>query len=143
MKYQYQDVKRNRIILCIAFIVIVFFGLLSRSHRMPPSFFVEYGGDTLWAAMMYIVFAFIKPRGKILYICLITLVFSYLIEFSQMLTWQWLVYLRTTPFRYILGQGFVWSDLLCYTIGCVGMMMLDYLWLRKKVSWKSVIKRNT
>lgn len=46
------------------------------------------------------------------------LITSFAIEFSQMLTPDWLVKIRSTFLGHmLLGQGFLWSDLLAYTIG--------------------------
>lgn len=135
MKYTYHYFKRNRYVLGIVLILIIALGLLSRStSTLLPAFFVQYGGDTLWASMMYIIFSIGMPKLKIQYLFIITILFSFMIEFSQMLTFPWLVKLRATPLRYLLGQGFVWSDLLCYTIGCVGIACLDYIWLRRRIS---------
>ena len=46
------------------------------------------------------------------------LITSFAIEFSQILTPDWLVKIRSTFLGHmLLGQGFLWSDLLAYTIG--------------------------
>lgn len=131
----YKYIKRNRMILCCSLAFIIFIGLLSRSKNIQqPAFFAEYAGDTLWASMVYIIFSLVIPKIKIRYVFIIALLFSFLIEFSQMLEYTWLVKLRATPLYYILGQGFVWSDLICYTIGCIGIACLDFIWLRRRIS---------
>ena len=46
------------------------------------------------------------------------LIASFAVEFSQMLKPDWLVKIRSTFLGHmLLGQGFLWSDLLAYTIG--------------------------
>ena len=46
------------------------------------------------------------------------LAFASAVECSQLLAFDWLVSLRhTTLGALVLGQGFLWSDLVCYTAG--------------------------
>ena len=46
------------------------------------------------------------------------LIVCFVIEFCQLLTYDWLVQLRATlPGRMILGQGFLWSDICAYAAG--------------------------
>jgi hypothetical protein len=64
------------------------------------------------------------------------LITSFAIEFSQMLTPDWLVKIRSTFMGHmLLGQGFLWSDLLAYTIGIAVIYGLTAL-IRKGVSEK-------
>ena len=64
------------------------------------------------------------------------LITSFAIEFSQMLTPDWLVKIRSTFLGHmLLGQGFLWSDLLAYTIGIAVIYGLTAL-IRKGVSEK-------
>ena len=40
------------------------------------------------------------------------------IEFSQLLSYEWLMQLRSTRMgALVLGQGFLWSDIVAYTAG--------------------------
>ena len=51
-------------------------------------------------------------------VMLAALVFSFAIEFSQLYQADWINVLRhTTLGGLILGYGFLWSDLVCYTVG--------------------------
>ena len=111
-------------------LVLICLGLFTRSRYCPASFFQEYGGDILWASMMYFIFAFIFPKQSIMKLAITTTLFAYLIECSQLIDVAWLNALRQTPLRYLLGQGFVWSDLLCYTIG-VGLAVIVELGQKK------------
>lgn len=122
--------NRTKIIyLCITILLIVF-GFASRLPFL--SFFPFFVGDIIWAMMVYFIFAFIFPKRKYTQLLWYTIGFAFVIEFSQLLQWDWLVYARTTYLRYILGQGFLVSDLLCYTIGAFASFVLDKL-LQKKI----------
>ena len=51
-------------------------------------------------------------------VMLAALAFSFAIEFSQLYQADWINALRrTTLGGLILGYGFLWSDLVCYTVG--------------------------
>ena len=46
------------------------------------------------------------------------LMIYYMVEISQLYQVQWLNNIRmTTPGRLVLGQGFLWGDIISYTIG--------------------------
>lgn len=126
---------KNKARIGIALLICIPLGLLSRTrlvYGLP--LFQEYGGDVLWATMMYFIFALFFERWKRQTLVVSTLIFSYLIECSQLVQWEWLRVLRSTPLVYLLGQGFIWSDLLCYTIGVILAYVLDRLLIRKE--WK-------
>jgi len=51
-------------------------------------------------------------------IAIISLLICYGIEFLQLYQAEWIIELRKTLFGiYVLGQGFLWSDILAYTFG--------------------------
>ena len=55
------------------------------------------------------------------------LITSFAVEFSQMLTMPWLVRVRSTFLGHmLLGQGFLWSDLLAYTLGIVVIYLITF-----------------
>lgn len=111
--------RRNRVIYSLKIILVMILGLSTRSHNeLLPPIISTYGGDVLWALMVFFMlgFLFVKMRTK--YIALISIVFSYLIEISQLYHAPWIDNLRqTTLGGLVLGFGFLWSDILCYTIG--------------------------
>ena len=54
---------------------------------------------------------------------------SFAIELSQLYRAPWIDSIRATrPGALVLGQGFLWSDLVCYSAGVVLAMALD-AWL--------------
>ena len=83
-----------------------------------PGFVAEYGGDTLWALMVFMVVRVIAPRWPLLRSVLLTLTISYLCEISQLYHAPWIDAIRSYRLGVILlGDTFVWSDLVCYTVG--------------------------
>ena len=63
----------------------------------------------------------------------VTVAGAMLIEFSQLYQAEWIRQLRATvPFNFVLGQGFLVSDLVAYVIGALGMLLLDFFWLRPR-----------
>ncbi len=65
-------------------------------------------------------------------VALVTLITSFLVEFSQILSFDWLVRLRSTFLGHmLLGQGFLWIDLLAYTIGIIVIYIIT-VFIEKK-----------
>lgn len=119
--------KRNRGWLLSCIILCIFLGLLSRSHLPLFPVFREYGGDILWSAMFYFIFAYIRPSADQKHLFVITIAFSFLIEFSQLIQVSWLQTARQGILRYLLGQGFQMSDFVCYVIGVLLAFLVDFL----------------
>jgi len=68
--------------------------------------------------MIYFLVRIFLPFKKAYLITIISLLICYGIEFLQLYQAEWIVELRKTLFgRYVLGQGFLWSDILAYTFG--------------------------
>lgn len=111
--------KRNRGIYFILILVTMVLGISSRKFgAYLPEFLSTYAGDTLWALMVFWGFGFLSARTSTVKIMLAALAFSYMIEFSQLYQADWINNLRhTTLGGLVLGFGFLWSDLVCYTVG--------------------------
>lgn len=87
---------------------------MSRKIPQVPLF----TGDFLYAVMIYLLMRIIFPDKKGLHIIIPSLLICYCIEFLQLYQGNWMIELRKTLFgRYVLGQGFLWSDILAYTFG--------------------------
>lgn len=72
--------------------------------------------------LMRIFFPFQKPN----IILLISLITCYCIEFLQLYQGEWVAELRKTLFgRYVLGQGFLWSDIVAYTFGILTAFIVE------------------
>ncbi|WP_097027481.1 DUF2809 domain-containing protein [Clostridium peptidivorans] len=111
--------KRNRLLYGFMIIIVIALGLLSRRmNNIIPDFLNTYLGDALWALMVFFIFGFIFIDAETKKIALIGILFCYLIELSQLYHANWIDNIRrTTLGGLVLGYGFLWSDLLAYTIG--------------------------
>ncbi|MDN3550738.1 DUF2809 domain-containing protein [Mucilaginibacter aquaedulcis] len=105
---------RQRISYLILVFITIVAGLLSRHFDFIPLFI----GDILWSLMIYFIVRFFFIKRPVKFMILSGLLFCYAIEFSQLYQAPWINNLRHTLFgRLVLGTGFLWSDLLCYTVG--------------------------
>ena len=127
-----ETVIKLRIFYLSGIAVLIALGLLSRRVKFVPA----ARGDALWAMMVYCCFRIVLIRKPMIISAVAALITSFAIEFSQMLTPDWLVKIRSTFLGHmLLGQGFLWSDLLAYTIGIAVIYGLTAL-IRKGVSEK-------
>ena len=115
-------------------ILIVVLGLGSRTYSdYLPLWVATYAGDTLWAAMVYWGISFLFPFTHLLRRATIALLFSYCIEVSQLYQADWINVIRgTTLGALVLGHGFLWSDMLCYTIGVGLAVSIDFFFTAHK-----------
>ena len=110
----------KRILYIIAILFLILIGLSSRKISMIP----EETGDGLWAMALFCFLRFLFINQELERIAIATLAISFAVEFSQLIRWEWLVAFRSTFIGHmLLGQGFVWWDLLAYIIG----VLLAYL----------------
>lgn len=126
--------KRKRIIYIGLMIIVMILGIASRSYgSYLHSLISKYAGDTLWALMVYLGFGFLFNKAKIRNLALASMTFSYLIEISQLYQGEWINSIRNTTLgALILGHGFLFSDLICYTIGILIGVVFEYLYFYKK-----------
>ena len=109
-----EKARKLRIFYLSGIAVLIALGLLSRRVKFVPA----ACGDALWAMMVYCCFRIVLIRKPMVISAVAALIASFAVEFSQMLTPDWLVKIRSTFLGHmLLGQGFLWSDLLAYTIG--------------------------
>ncbi|MBJ8005219.1 DUF2809 domain-containing protein [Bacillus cereus] len=127
------NTKRNRLLYALFTIVVVIVGLSSRKFAFVlPDLLNDYLGDALWALMIFTGFGFLFPKIETRKLAFISLIFCYGIEISQLYHAEWIDSIRATTLGgLVLGYGFLWSDLVAYTIG-VGVGMLGEFMLRKK-----------
>ena len=124
--------RRSRIFNGIMIIIVIFLGLSSRRMtNIMPHFLNTYLGDALWALMVYLGFGFIFNEMKIRKVALMGILFCYLIEVSQLYHANWIDNIRkTTLGGLVLGYGFLWSDIVAYTIGVAVGIIIDILFRR-------------
>jgi hypothetical protein len=117
--------------IAIAILAVIPLGLLTRADLPMPAIIAAYGGDTLYATLVYLLVALIWPRAAIGRVGLAALGLCVIIELSQLYHAPWLDAIRaTTPGRLALGSGFLWSDLACYAVGALLGAALDLGTLR-------------
>lgn len=114
-------------------ILTMILGLSSRKFiNYIPSLISPYLGDTLWAAMVYFGFRFLFPKISLKLSFLIAILFSFSIEFSQIYQAPWINNIRNTTLgALILGHGFLFSDLVCYSIGIIISSLIDIFFIEK------------
>ena len=110
---------RRRLIYAGLCVVTVALGLASRRFgAVLPDVVRLYAGDALWAAMVYFVAATAMPRARVASLAATALLFAFAIEASQLYHAPWIDGVRATRLgALVLGYGFLWSDLVCYTVG--------------------------
>ena len=113
--------KRLNYFILILFVIIL--GILSRKISVIPLFI----GDVLYAVLIYFGLRFLFIHLKTYKTFLLSLLFCFSIETLQLAQMDWLIGLRkTTLGHYILGQGFLWLDLLCYIFGTLMAFIIDW-----------------
>ncbi|MDL2418007.1 DUF2809 domain-containing protein [Bacillus tropicus] len=127
------NTKRNRLLYAMFTILVIILGLSSRKFAFAlPALLNDYLGDALWALMIFIGFGFLFSKIETKKLAFISLMFCYGIEVSQLYHAEWIDNVRATTLGgLVLGYGFLWSDLVAYTIG-VGIGMFCEFMLRKK-----------
>jgi Protein of unknown function (DUF2809) len=108
-------------------VLVVALGLASRHWAGDlPAFVAAYAGDTLWAAMVFQLAAWGWPAARTERLALGSWLVSVGVEMTQLYHTPWLDAVRATRIGgLVLGYGFRWSDLVCYTAGVVGAALLD------------------
>ncbi|MBD2754287.1 ribosomal maturation YjgA family protein [Spirosoma validum] len=121
--------NRSRIVYGLLMISVVLMGLASRSFFGEIAFIKTYVGDALWSLMVFFGFAATFRQWSTKTVTLAAMLFSFGIEISQLYHAPWIDSLRATRLGgLVLGFSFVWSDLLCYSLGiAVGVFVETYL----------------
>ena len=124
---------RNRVWVAVALAVTITLGLLSRRYPLP-GILAEYTGDALYTCAGFAGLALLFARTRTRSLAIAAFVLSAAVEFSQLLTWQWLEDLRQTLCgRLILGSGFKWPDMVAYFLGAMAAGAVDFALLRRHV----------
>jgi glycopeptide antibiotics resistance protein len=130
--YESQDLLRKMYFGAVLLTILL--GLASRkySHLLFP-FIAENAGDVLWAMMVYFGFRFLLVNKSMITAFLLSFLFSFGIEFSQLYQEDWMNQIRGTLLgALILGKGFLLVDLIRYSTGIVIAYSLDRLVSIKK-----------
>lgn len=121
--------KHSRARYFILVVVVIALGITSRKIIGFPTFF----GDCLYAVMVYFGMRMLFVNLHIKKAAILALLLCFGIEFLQLYEGVWMLEIRQTTFgRYVLGQGFIWSDLVYYTLGIIAAFYLDYRFITRK-----------
>nr|WP_315176384.1 DUF2809 domain-containing protein [uncultured Flavobacterium sp.] len=122
---------RPRFVYFILALLTIALGIASRKIVGIPLFV----GDILYAVLVYFGFRWLLVKSKTPWQIGLPLLFCFLIEIQQLSTVPELIAIReTTLGHYVLGQGFLWSDLLCYTMGIGLAYAVDQFYIQRIVS---------
>jgi hypothetical protein len=118
---------RSRPFLLASFIAVIALGLASRKYpSLFPALLGKYPGDALWALMVFLGWAFLRPRASTRHLATVALAISFLVEFFQLYQVPWLNALRSTTMGHlVLGSRFSWPDLVAYAVGVGVGALLD------------------
>ncbi|MEC0903001.1 MULTISPECIES: DUF2809 domain-containing protein [Bacillus] len=127
------NTKRNRLLYATFTIIVIILGLSSRKFAFAlPELLNDYLGDALWALMIFIGFGFLFSKIETKKLAFISLIFCYGIEMSQLYHAEWIDNIRATTLGgLVLGYGFLWSDLVAYTIGVGVGLIFEFILQRK------------
>jgi len=121
----------------ILVLIVMILGLSTRRFSdYFPNWINLYLGDALWALMIFFLFGLLFRTRETKWVTVRALFFSFSIEISQLYHSQWIDSLRMTRIGgLVLGYGFLWSDLVSYTIGIgIGVLFerLMFLYIKRR-----------
>ena len=121
--------SRRAAVHAVLLLATIALGLASRRWGAAlPGFVAAYAGDTLWAMAVYWTLALVAPRIAGVQRAFLALAISFGVEVSQLFHPAWLDALRRTRVGgWLLGFGFLWSDLACYSAGVALAATIDRL----------------
>jgi Protein of unknown function (DUF2809) len=118
---------RPRLLYAALLLGTVATGLASRQYADAlPGIIARYAGDVLWASMMVWLVALLWPRASTQRLALVALLIAFAVEVGQLYHAPWIEAIRGTRLGALaLGHGFLFSDLICYTVGVAGAAVID------------------
>ena len=116
--------------------VTIALGLASRAYASAlPGVIGRYAGDVLWASMMFFLLALLWPRAATSRLAVAAFAIAVADELSQLYHAPWIDSIRATRLgALVLGQGFLWSDLVCYAIGVMLAALIDTALARSRAA---------
>jgi hypothetical protein len=109
----------------MALCTIIALGLASRLDFIPALIY-PYLGDTFYAMMIYAIMAIFFNKSSASNLLTLTIIICFTIEASQLYQAEWINQIRQNKLGgLILGFGFLWSDLVSYSIGSALAFLID------------------
>jgi hypothetical protein len=125
---------KSRIIYIFVMLTVIIVGISSRvfTERLPTFISIHFG-DMLWASMVYFGFRVLLINRSLFVTACISLIFSFLIEFSQLYQADWINVVRSTLLgSLVLGRGFLIVDLTRYFVGISISFFIDSIIERRR-----------
>ncbi len=121
--------NRNRLLYGCCLGSVIAIGLLWRSSLFSlPASLSKYGGDALWSLMVFFGFGLLFPRLSTTTTAALALMFSFLVETSQLYHSPWIDEIRSTRLGgLVLGSVFNWPDFPAYIAGVLIEVALEFL----------------
>lgn len=115
-----QPIRHRLPYLCVLLVLCAAGLYVRRCDAVSPSFFTAYFPDAAWTMAVYCGFGLLFCKDARLHFPA-SLGVSFLVEITQLWHPPFLDVIRATTIGgLVLGYGFLWSDLICYTAGaCV------------------------
>lgn len=127
--------RRSRFWLAILILLVIAIGLASRRGYVPfPAVLGNYPGDALWAWVVLLCVAWVRPAITRTRLASWSLVIAFAIEFLQLYQAPWMQALRANKLAYlVLGNGFDPLDLAAYVAGIALGLVVDCGWERARL----------
>ena len=124
--------SRNRFVLALFALLVIAIGLTSRRGYVPfPAVLQNYPGDALWAWVVLLCVAWMRPAITRSQLVVWSLVIAFAIELLQLYQAPWIQAVRANKLAYlVLGNGFDPLDLLAYVVGIAIGAAVDWCWQR-------------
>ena len=111
-------------------------GIISRVVQIGSSIWDKYVGDTVYAAVFYLVLRLVWEEGTVIAKVILTIVYVAAIEAFQLTqipaSLGQSTSLAIRAFGYVvLGSGFSWWDMLAYLVGIGGVSLIDEVYLAR------------
>lgn len=127
-------IHRGRRPYALAGLLVVGLGLFLRSGVMPlPGEVTKYGGDALWALVVFLGLGLLRPVDSTLRLGFLALGVAWAVEFSQLYHATWIDVIRATRMGYlVLGSTFNTPDLPAYALGVALGVFAERLGTRRR-----------
>jgi hypothetical protein len=122
--------RRPRLNYALVIVLVFTLGLPTRLiPQYLPAVCVNYVGDGLWALAIFLLLGLCFPTASTRRLAISALAITWGIEFSELYQADLINTLRSYRLGgLILGYTFLWSDLVCYTVGIgVGALLGRFL----------------
>lgn len=125
---------RSRLWRVLWIVLVIGMGLLWRSRLIPlPPAVAKYGGEALWALLVFLGCGLLFPRVSPLRLALAAFAIACMVEFGQLYHAPWIDQIRRTRLGALaLGSVFNWPDLPAYAAGVLAGAFAEASWIRSR-----------